>query len=122
MVSNLYRQGIFFAALLIASFALTACGNGGGASDELAIALVLPEGEFPELFWYGVEKKSLSLAREGKVEKEWFWAGGARVDQELRKGDLLRFQGADREGRVLVEGVAEVSGEKKISIPLRRVL
>ncbi len=120
---NLNQWAIFLTFTLIFCVFLGGCGRKGeNEPDHLSIALHLPEGERPELFWFGVEKRSLSAWRNGVLLKEWPWSEGAQIDMNLEKLDQIQFRAYDRQERVIVEGSAPVTTEKKISIPLRRVL
>ncbi len=120
----IHRRFIFCTLLLCFGLGAAGCGqeDNAGTGETLAVTLQLPEGEHPSLFWYGVERRILTARRDGSLLKEWDWAGGKQVDIELDSDDGLEFRGFDRHGRLLVEGSAAVGKEKKISIPLRRVL
>jgi hypothetical protein len=110
----------FCILLVVTSF--SACGEREhGASDALTVSLELPADE-AELFWYGVDARKISVLREGKVVKESTWNSGENVDYELEEGDELHFMGFDESGRLIVDGTAVVGPEKKVSIPLHRIL
>lgn len=111
----------WFSILVVAAL-LSACGRGEhGASDALSVSLQVPAGE-SELFWYGVEGRRLKVSRAGKILQETAWNSGQALDLALEAGDELVFEGLDSDGRVVISGQASVGEEKKVSIPLRRIL
>jgi hypothetical protein len=111
----------WFCILLVASL-FSACGaKEHAASEALKVSLELPAGE-AELFWYGVGEKKLSVSRDGKVLSELTWNQGQSISVDLKAGDQLDFTGYDASGRIVVMGSSTVSAEKKVSIPLRRIL
>ncbi|MGZ3696288.1 MAG: hypothetical protein ACXWQO_20025 [Bdellovibrionota bacterium] len=109
-------------SILLVGLALCGCGSKEhGASEALSVSLELPAGE-SELFWYGVEAKKLVVMREGKAIVESTWNQGQSLPCELNTGDELTFTGFDGNGRAVILGTARVGEEKKVSIPLRRIL
>lgn len=111
----------WFCILLLGAL-ISGCGHGErAASDVLGVNLELPAGE-SELFWYGVETRKISVAREGKILQETAWNQGQILSCDLKAGDELIFTGLDGAGRTLVTGTVRVGEEKKVSIPLRRIL
>ena len=92
------------------------------AAKELTVQLQIPEGENPELFWYGVQDKILRVKKEGEDPKELSWQENTRIPLDLSEGDLLQFQATDRNARILIEGEAKITQEKNITIPVHRVL
>lgn len=117
-----------FAFFLLAGFAfafLHCCGAATKeeADDGLAISLEIPAGVDPSIFWLGVQKKTLRVGGEEEGEaREYAWESGSRWRQDLRAGEKIEFLGSDEAGRLVVAGDAVVTEEKKITIPLRRVL
>lgn len=97
------------------------CGKQDAKADSLRISVRIPEGERPELFWFGVERKELEVKRGNEVTV-FPWNTGQAVDGKLSEGDSLVFRAFDHEGRMLVTGEALVDRAKLVSIPLRRVL
>ena len=90
-------------------------------ADSLRVLVQIPEGERPELFWFGVEKRELEVKR-GEEVVSYPWNTGQAVEIDLSEGDSLVFRAFDREGRLVVTGDALVGSAKMVSIPLRRVL
>lgn len=114
----------FMARSLIFCIALglgAACGKLDAESDSLRISVQVPQGERPELFWFGVERKELEVI-QGKGARAFPWNTGQAVEIKLSEGDSLVFRAFDREGRLLITGEASVGSAKMVSIPLRRVL
>jgi hypothetical protein len=114
----------FLARCLILCIALgmaAGCGKQDPEADSLRVLVQIPEGERPELFWFGVERKELEV-KQGDEAKAYPWNTGQAVEIDLSEGDGLVFRAFDREGRLLVTGEAIVGGAKMVSIPLRRVL
>lgn len=124
MMGLFLNRGFVLFVLTACSLAAVGCGRKeeGQKRDALSVSLQLPEGEQPDLFWYGVEKRSMVLERDQNPVREWIWQDGTGLNIEVDAEDQIRFRGLDRQGRILVEGTALVGKEKKISIPLRRVL
>lgn len=120
-IQSFYLRTLFCTVFL--AIFLSACGKQvNDPSEELQIRLELPAGEMPEIFWYGVDRRELEISRSGETIGMWDWKEQGRIEVETEAGDRLGFRGFDHSGRVLVEGSATVDEEKKISIPLRRVL
>lgn len=118
---KLYHQFCWF-ALAAQIFMFSGCGKPEHtASDALAVSLDQPPGE-GELFWYGVSNRRLRVVREGQIKKEIAWANGETLDFDLKEGDELEFLATDGDGRLVISGRAPVGKEKKVSIPIRRVL
>lgn len=114
----------FLARCLILCFALgfaTGCGKQDTEADSLRVLVQIPEGERPELFWFGVDRKELEV-KQGEEAKAYPWNTGQAVEINLSEGDSLVFRAFDQEGRLVVTGEAVVSQAKMVSIPLRRVL
>jgi hypothetical protein len=101
---------------------LTGCGLVTRSETTLELALELPAGEDPALFWYGVEKRTLQLRPGERDVQEVAWAGGARVEAKVDSGDSVQFLGSDGSGRILVKGQGVVAEKKKATIRLERVL
>lgn len=99
----------------------TGCGKQDPKVDSLRISVQIPEGERPELFWFGVDRRELAV-KQGDDTNSYPWNTGQAVEMNLREGDSLVFRAFDREGRLLVTGEAHVDDSKMVSIPLRRVL
>lgn len=118
---NVYQWFFIYGFLLALC---VGCGQekGSNALDGLDLSLQIPEGEQPDLFWYGVESRALRITRDGREPTEWNWQPGKALELDLREGDRLQFFGFDSKKRVLIEGQAEVTEEKKVSIPVHRVL
>ena len=112
----------FAGIVLFASvISLEGCGRGKhGASDALTVGLETP-GD-PEFFWYGVTSRTLRILRDGQTQLETAWSPGQSMPFDLKEGDELTFMGLDKDGRLLLSGTAQVGKEKKVSIPLRRIL
>lgn len=122
MKRNRRKKLYHWFCILLLGAAISGCGRGEhAASDALGVNLELPAGE-SELFWYGVETKRISVAREGKILQETAWNQGQTLSCDLKVGDELTFTGFDGTGRTLVIGTVRVGEEKKVSIPLRRIL
>jgi len=122
--SGFYQRSIFLTFFLVCSITLQCCGSRltQSKSSKLEIFLEIPQGEDPSLFWYGVQKKILRW-KPGKGEvQEAIWEIAAKAPWEVNDGDLLEFIGADESARVVVSGEVKVTEEKKVTIPLRRVL
>lgn len=102
---------------------LTGCGAVTQSKNrDLSLNLEIPQGEDPALFWFGVTQKTLRVG-DGKGDPEIVtWQEGQSQAVDVREGDTVEFLGADDKGRVLVAGEATASGEKTLSIPVRRVL
>ena len=100
---------------------LTACGKASGESDSLSINLQIPQGEDPELFWYGLDRKLLTLEHEGE-RREYPWASGQNLSVETREDEKITFSAYDSVGDLRITGEATVGKEKRVSVPLRRVL
>lgn len=114
----------FLAHCLILCIALglgAGCGKQDPEADSLRVLVQIPEGERPELFWFGVERKEIEV-KQGDESKSYPWNTGQAVEMDLSEGDSLVFRAFDREGRILVTGEALVGSAKMVSIPLRRVL
>lgn len=108
--------------ILLVGLTLSACGRPEhSASDGLVVTLEVPAGE-SELFWYGVNSRKISILRKGEVLKESTWNSGETVDIDVEEGDEIHFMGFDDYGRQLIDGSTIVGAEKKVSIPLRRIL
>jgi hypothetical protein len=108
--------------ILCVAFGLAAgCGKQDPEADSLRVLVQIPEGERPELFWFGVDKKELVL-KQGDESTTYPWNTGQAVEVSLSEGDGLVFRAFDAEGRLLVTGEAVVGSAKLVSIPLRRVL
>lgn len=119
--SLLSRWSKVFTLMVVLVLALSSCGR-MTRSESLEVFLALPEGEDPGRFWFAVETRSIQV-RNGKGETTNFpFAEGAPIQVDLKKGDRIVFAGVDHQGRLLVTGEASVGDEKKISVPLRRVL
>jgi hypothetical protein len=69
------NQWCIFLTLILGTIPLfSSCGKlARSASSEVAIHLALPEGENPELFWYGVQTKVLRVEKDGKEPMELPW-------------------------------------------------
>ncbi len=119
-----YHRYYYFTLYALAALTLQCCGSGltRSENDHLEVSLQLPSGEEPSLFWFGVVKQTLSWKPEKGPVLNSVWSPGVKVDWEPKRGDKLEFIGTDEAGRVLVTGAAEVSEEKKVTIPIRRVL
>lgn len=117
MVKFLARCLILCAALGLG----VGCGKQDPEADSLRILVQIPEGERPELFWFGVDRRELEL-KQGSETTTHPWNTGQAVEISLSEGDGLVFRAFDREGRLLVTGEAFVGSAKIVSIPLRRVL
>lgn len=116
--NKLYHWFFIFALLI----PLLGCGKGEhGASDALSVSLEVPPGE-AELFWYGVTSRSLVVVHDGKAIHETAWQPGQKLDCDLEEGDELIFTAFDRHGYHVVKGSARIGKEKKVSIPLQRLL
>lgn len=124
MIQNSGQKLNYWWIFLTVVFALCAgCGSDKrDASSDLSIQIQIPEGEQPELFWYGVESRILTIKKEGMDPLEIDWLAGKSAALDLDAGDKVKLVGLDRQKRVLVEGEAEVTKEKKVSIPVHRVL
>ena len=101
---------------------IPACGPLTRGENGLSVSLKAPEGADPSLFWFGVTRKTLILSAEGEEDHVLNWEEGAGEEVNLREGDRLAFQGMDGKGEVLVEGSIIVGKEKKVTIPIGRVL
>lgn len=122
MKKNRQKKLYHWFCILLVACAFSACGKAKhGASESLAVSLELPSGE-GELFWYGVEERKLNVQREGKQVANFTWNQGQLVKVELKTGDQISFTGFDSNGRVVVMGQASITEEKKVSIPVRRIL
>lgn len=122
-LGKLYRWFTFFLGCALLAGTLQCCGSvTQGEGGGLELSLALPSGEDPALFWYGVSTRSLKVTPDSGDSREFPWQEGGRVEVDLQKGDQLEFSGKDDQGRLLVSGQARVSGEKKDTIPVRRVL
>lgn len=112
--------------LLVAGVAVTlqCCGSGvtRGGGERLRVALRIPEGENPDLFWLGARTRKLRWVPQKGDAREIEWVPGSSVDWEAREGDRIAFEATDSSGRTVVDGEAPVSSEKNVTIPLRRVL
>lgn len=99
---------------------IVGCGR-GGAADALQVQLAVAGEESPELFWLGVERREMEILSKDGV---WTiaWRAGTWQEESLREGDTLRFRGFDGAGHLLVTGEVRVGPEKRISIPVRRIL
>lgn len=110
--------------LLTAALVFSSCGKVEsvvtGASD-LTIELQIPSGEDPEFFWEGITKKVLTLKSESK-NQEIVWAPGSKIELKVNEGDTLEFSGYDSWGDQVVKGKVRVGEEKRITIPLEKVL
>lgn len=116
-VKKLYRWLYLYP---ICALALVGCGK-ERAADALQVQVAVVGEESHELFWFGVVRKEVEIrGREGS----WVvpWQAGAWHNEPLREGDSLQFRGFDEAGRLLVSGDATIGPEKRISIPIRRVL
>lgn len=101
---------------------LTACGKlPAGNNEVLSITLQIPNNEDPELFWYGLEQKTLTLEYKGE-RREYSWGSGQAVSAETHDGEKITFSAFDAVGDLRVTGEATVGKEKRVSVPLRRVL
>jgi hypothetical protein len=107
--------------LCLALGSVMSCGKQDPEADSLRVLVQIPEGERPELFWFGVERKELEV-KQGEEATSYPWHTGQAVEIELSEGDGLVFRAYDREGRLVVTGDAIVGSAKMVSIPLRRVL
>ena len=121
MVQILLRWCAKFTGLALALH-LVACGVVTQSEKPLTISLQLPPESDPELFWYDVSSRTLRVHSEKKGDTEIAWNTGGRVEADLREGDRVYFVGADEQGRVRVEGSADVGPEKKVNIPVHRAL
>lgn len=102
---------------------LSGCGSDRrNAKDGLELSIQIPEGEQPDLFWYGVERKTLKLEPQGKDPVEMSWQPGVSLEMDLDEGDKIHFSATDSLGRILAEGEGTVPKEKKVSILVHRVL
>jgi hypothetical protein len=122
---NLYRRSVFFLVGIAIVFTVSGCGkalNEHNASEAVEVSITLPEGERPELFWYGVERRELALVRDHNEIQRFTWNPGQTISVELEEEDELYFFGYDGRGRDVVQGTGIVTREKKVSIPLRRLL
>ncbi len=120
----LYQWFTFPALIIACALTLQCCGSGltQSKTSPVEIILMLPQGEDPSLFWFGVQRKLLRWKPEEGGAEEIAWESGATAGWNLKDGDRIEFQGLDSSGRVLVIGEASVSEEKKVTLPLRRVL
>jgi len=118
-----YWRFTFFVCLVLSSLTFQACGQiTQSKSSSLEVSLAIPEGEEPSLFWFGVERKTLRW-KPGKGEtKEVAWGSGESNQWDINEGDKIEFLGFDSSGRLLIAGELTVGEEKKVTIPLRRVL
>lgn len=88
---------------------------------DLSIELQLPSSEDPGYFWDGVAKKTLRLKSESK-DQEIDWSLGSRIELEVSEGDVFEFSGFDTWGNQVVRGQATVGSEKRVIIPIEKVL
>jgi hypothetical protein len=121
---RIYRRFSFLTFMIGAALTLQCCGQGVTRSKtgSLEIFLQLPQGEDPSLFWYGVHSKSLRWIPEKGTSQEERWEIGTKAPWDPSEGDLIEFLGKDESGRLVVTGEAKVGEEKKVTLPLRRVL
>jgi len=107
----------------VAFATLQCCGMVTQSKGEaLNVSLELPAGDDPEQFWEGVDKKILRLSPTKAETVEVAWEPGKKTDIDLREGDKIVFLGFDLASRLVVTGEGIVTAEKKVTIPLRRVL
>ncbi len=110
--------------LLTAALVFSSCGKVEsivtGASD-LTVELQIPSEEDPEFFWEGITRKTLRLKSESK-DQEIPWSAGSKIELEVNEGDTLEFSGFDSWGEKVVKGQVQVGEEKRIIIPLEKVL
>lgn len=116
-VKKFYR---WFYLYPICVLLLAACG-GERAEDALQVQVVAVGEESRELFWFGVIRKEVEVRGQ---EGSWVlpWEEGVWHNEPLREGDTLQFRGFDEAGRLLVVGEVVIGPEKRISIPIRRLL
>lgn len=107
---------------MLLTVALVACGSGSPASDGLELALAIPSEESADVFWFGVERREITIKENDPKARTLVWATGLQVEEDLRRGDRIVFRGFDGRGRLVVWGEAVVGEEKTVSVPLRRVL
>ncbi len=118
-----YRIFTLFICLLF----LNACGSvaeklGAAAPQPLRVQFVLPTGITPTFFWGDVSQKSFFWREEGVAnERQFSPEQAASLDWDFSRG-VLRFEGRDQSGNLLVKGETTVRDEKQIFLPLQRVL
>lgn len=119
--ANFFYRILFGACVVVT---LQCCGSGvtRGSGKALQVALQIPEGEDPDLFWLGTRDRKLRWHPQKGDAREIEWAPGSTVGWEAREGDRIAFEAQDASGRTVVDGVAPVGEEKNVTIPLRRVL
>ena len=101
---------------------LNACGHkNGDASESLELHLQIPEGESPEIFWFGVHKKELVVKKENEKPVILEWDSKGRRALALDEGDELQFQGKNAKDEVIVSRSVRVGKESKLAIPIVRV-
>jgi hypothetical protein len=121
MRKKLYHQFCCI-VLLLPIFVFSSCGRPEhGASDALSVSLDQPSGD-EDLFWYGVSARTLKIVRDGETKQEIPWNSGQALEFDLKEGDSLVFSATDEQGRLVISGTATVGKEKKVSIPIRRIL
>jgi len=111
--------GIFFIQTL------SSCGKletiVGGASEPLHVQIALPEGSDPDLFWWGVNTKTLVWVKDGAAEKQFSLEALSSNEEDFSAPGLLRFEGKNQYGDLLVSGESRVNGQKQIFLLVQRV-
>lgn len=114
---------LFFCVLF-----LNACGKlgeslGAASPQALQVKFQLPAGIDPEFFWGDITQKIfLWKAESSDREQHFSLEEAAKLDWKFDEPGLLRFEGRDRVGNLLVRGQTFVRDEKQILLPLQRVL
>jgi hypothetical protein len=98
---------------------LSACGKGPEA-DALRVRLELPAGQDPEVFWFGLDRKELTLTGENGTRR-LDWRPGSYAEVDARAGEEITFSAYDAGGEARVRGEARVGQEKSVTIPVRQL-
>ncbi len=110
---------------LAGAILLVSCGSTTHSNENpLQVTLQIPQGEDPQFFWFGVQDRVLRVEPKRGEPHAIAWEAGKTSNVDLREDDKVIFLGTDSGGRLLVTGEITVkeSEEKKVTIPLRRVL
>jgi hypothetical protein len=114
-VKPLYLKAILLTFGASLWLMLSACGT--NPQDALVVAVQLPAEANPETFWFGLDRRELTIEGEGDP-RTVAWSQGGTAEVSAKAGEKITLTAYNSANQVIVRGEARVGKQKRVTIPV----